>query len=141
MNALVRARGAGEVVLVTDSVRPTGAATDFVGEQQGRRIAIRDGAMRLDDGTLVGSVLTMDLALRNVLRVTGRPLTELWPIVSRNAAVSAGIGHRTGRLEVGLDADLVVLDEELSVVATLVGGRTVFDATDSDPSLVERNAL
>jgi N-acetylglucosamine-6-phosphate deacetylase len=141
MNALVRARGADEVVLVTDAVRPTGTATDFVGEQQGRRIAIRDGAMRLDDGTLVGSVLTMDLALRNVLRVTGRSLSELWPMVSRNPAVSAGIGNRTGRLEVGLDADLVVLDEELCVVRTLVGGRTVFDATDSDPSLVERNAL
>jgi N-acetylglucosamine-6-phosphate deacetylase len=129
MNALVRARGADEVVLVTDSVRPTGTAGGFVGEQQGRRIEIRDGAMRLDDGTLVGSVLTMDVALRNVLRVTGRPLTELWPMVSRNAAVSAGIGDRTGRLEAGLDADLVVLDEELCVVRTIVGGRTVFEAT------------
>lgn len=131
MNALVRARGADEVVLVTDAVRPTGTATEFVGEQQGRRIAIRDGAMRLDDGTLVGSVLTMDVALRNVLRVTGRSITELWPMVSRNAAVSAGIGDRTGRVEVGLDADLVVLDEELRVLRTLVGGRTVFEA-DSD---------
>lgn len=128
MNALVRARGADEVVLVTDAVRPTGTGSDFVGEQQGRRIEIRDGAMRMDDGTLVGSVLTMDVALRNVLRATGRPLTELWPIAGRNAAVSAGIGDRTGRLEVGLDADLVVLDDELTVCRTLVGGRTVFEA-------------
>ena len=128
MNALVRARGADEVVLVTDAVRPTGTGSDFVGEQQGRRIEIRDGAMRMDDGTLVGSVLTMDVALRNVLRATGRPLTELWPIAGRNAAASAGIGDRTGRLEVGLDADLVVLDDELTVRRTLVGGRTVFEA-------------
>jgi len=128
MNALVRARGADEVVLVTDAVRPTGTGSDFVGEQQGRRIEIRDGAMRMDDGTLVGSVLTMDVALRNVLRATGRPLTELWPIAGRNAAASAGIGDRTGRLEVGLDADLVVLDDELAVRRTLVGGRTVFEA-------------
>jgi len=128
MNALVRARGADEVVLVTDSVRPTGTGTDFVGEQQGRRIEIRDGAMRLDDGTLVGSVLTMDVALRNVLRITGRPLTELWPMVSRNPAAAAGIGDRTGRLEAGLDADLVVLDDELRVIRTLVRGRTVFEA-------------
>ena len=127
VHALVRARGADEVVLVTDAVRPT-CTTVSEGELQGRHIAVRDGAMRFDDGQLVGSVLTMDLALRNVLRITGRPLTELWPMVSRNAASAAGIGERTGRLEVGLDADLVVLDEELSVVRTVVAGRTVFEA-------------
>jgi N-acetylglucosamine-6-phosphate deacetylase len=127
VHALVRARGADEVVLVTDAVRLTGTP-DAVSEMQGRRIAVRDGAMRFDDGHLVGSVLTMDTALRNVLRITGRPLTELWPMVSRNPAAAAGIGERTGRLEVGLDADLVVLDEDLCVVRTVVGGRTVFEA-------------
>jgi N-acetylglucosamine-6-phosphate deacetylase len=127
VHALVRARGADEVVLVTDAVRLTGTP-DAVSEMQGRRIAVRDGAMRFDDGHLVGSVLTMDTALRNVLRITGRPLTELWPMVSRNPAAAAGIGERTGRLEVGLDADLVVLDEDLCVVRTVVGGRTVFES-------------
>ena len=132
--ALIRARGVDEVVLVTDAIRPTGTTTSD-GTLQGRPIAVRDGAVRFDDGQLVGSVLTMDLALRNVLRITGRPLSELWPLVSRNPAAAAGILDRTGRLEPGLDADLVVLDEQHRVVRTLVGGRTVHDAADPDPDL------
>jgi N-acetylglucosamine-6-phosphate deacetylase len=128
LHAVVRARGVDEVVLVTDAVRPTGIPDWAGGELQGRRVSVSHGAMRLEDGTLAGSVLTMDRALGNLLRITGRPLTDLWPLVSRNPAVSAGIGDRTGRLEAGLDADLVVLDEQLCVVRTVVGGRTVFEA-------------
>jgi N-acetylglucosamine-6-phosphate deacetylase len=141
VQALVRARGADEVVLVTDAIRPTGSSTTE-GNLQGRPVAVRDGAVRFDDGQLVGSVLTMDLALRNVLRFTGRPLTELWPLVSRNPAAAAGVAERTGRLEAGLDADLVVLDDEHRVVRTVVQGRTVHDAADPDPDLStrERNA-
>ncbi len=130
VHALIRARGADEVVLVTDAIRPTGTTTSE-GRLQGRAVSVRDGAVRFDDGQLVGSVLTMDLALRNVLRFTGRPLTELWPLVSRNPAAAAGVAHRTGRLQPGLDADLVVLDEQHHVVRTLVGGRTVYDAADT----------
>jgi N-acetylglucosamine-6-phosphate deacetylase len=132
--ALVRARGADEVVLVTDAIRPTGTTTSD-GRLQGRPIAVRDGAVRFDDGRLVGSVLTMDLALRNVLRITGRPLAELWPLVSRNPAAAAGVGDRTGRLALGMDADLVVLDEQHRVVRTVVQGRTVYDAAELDPDM------
>lgn len=141
VHALIRARGADEVVLVTDAIRPTGTTTSD-GRLQGRPIAVRDGAVRFNDGQLVGSVLTMDLALRNVLRITGRPLTELWPLVSRNPAAAAGVADRTGRLAPGLDADLVVLDEQHRVLHTLVEGRTVYDAAGGDPDLssAEMNA-
>lgn len=134
VHALIRARGAGEVVLVTDAIRFTGTTTSD-GRLQDRPVAVRDGAVRFDDGQLVGSVLTMDAALRNVLRITGRPLEELWPLVSRNPAAAAGVLDRTGRLEPGLDADLVVLDEHHRVMRTLVGGRTVYDAADPGPDL------
>ncbi len=129
VQALLRARGVDEVVLVTDAIRPTGSTTT-AGRLQGRPVAVRDGAVRFDDGQLVGSVLTMDQALRNVLRLTGRPLEELWPLVSRNPAAAAGVADRKGRLEAGMDADLVVLDESCAVIATVVEGRTVHRATD-----------
>jgi N-acetylglucosamine-6-phosphate deacetylase len=130
VRALLRARGIDEVVLVTDAIRPTGTST-VGGQLQGRAVAVRDGAVRFDDGQLVGSVLTMDLALRNVLRLSGLPLSELWPVVSRNPAFSAGVADRKGRLAVGMDADLVVLDEDHQVVRTVVEGRTVHTAGDS----------
>jgi N-acetylglucosamine-6-phosphate deacetylase len=137
VQALVRARGVDEVVLVTDAIRPTGTTTS-AGALQGRPIAVRDGAVRFDDGQLVGSVLTMDRALRNVLRLTGRSLADLWPLVSRNPAAAAGVAGRKGRLDVGMDADLVVLDENCQVVRTVVEGRTVHDRADT-PLLHERN--
>jgi N-acetylglucosamine-6-phosphate deacetylase len=128
VQALLRARGVDEVVLVTDAIRFTGTTTPG-GRLQDRPVAVRDGAVRFENGQLVGSVLTMDRALRNVLRLSGRPLAELWPVVSRNPAVSAGVAGRKGRLDVGMDADLVVLDDACRVVRTVVEGRTVHTAT------------
>jgi N-acetylglucosamine-6-phosphate deacetylase len=130
--ALVRARGVDEVVLVTDAIRPTGTTTS-AGTLQGKPIAVRDGAARFDDGRLVGSVLTMDVALRNVRRLTGRPIEELWPLVSRNPAAAAGVAGCKGRLDVGLDADLVVLDADCRVACTVVEGRAVHSTLTSLP--------
>jgi N-acetylglucosamine-6-phosphate deacetylase len=132
MQALLRARGLDEVVLVTDAIRPTGTTTT-TGLLQGRPVSVRDGAVRYDDGRLVGSVLTMDRALRTIRRVSGLPLEALWPLVSRNPAASAGVADHKGRLDVGFDADLVVLDEECRVVRTIVEGRTVHPAPDPRP--------
>ena len=128
VQALLRARGVDEVVLVTDALRPTGSTG---GELQlgGRTARVRDGAVRFADGQLVGSVLTMDVALRNVRELSGRSLEQLWPLVSRNPAAAAGVGDRKGALDVGMDADLVVLDEDVRVVLTIVEGQRVHDVT------------
>ncbi|WP_432521006.1 N-acetylglucosamine-6-phosphate deacetylase [Kineococcus sp. SYSU DK006] len=128
VRALVRARGLQEVVLVTDAIRPTGSTGEQELTMAGRPVAVRDGAVRFPSGQLVGSVLTMDAALGNVRRATGLPLEELWPIVSANPARSAGVARSKGRLEVGMDADLVVVDDRhdgVRVVMTVVGGRIV----------------
>jgi len=127
VQALLRARGTDEVVLVTDALRPTGGAADAL-VMGGRSVQVRDGAVRFADGQLVGSVLTMDAALRNVLALSGRPLEQLWPLVSRNPAAAAGVGDRKGALDVGMDADLVVLDQDVRVVLTVVEGQRVHDA-------------
>lgn len=126
--ALLRSRGVDEVVLVTDSIRLTGTETE-AGELQGRAIAVQDGAVRFSDGQLVGSVLTMDAALRNIIGMTGWSLDRVWPMVSRNPAHAAGVGQRKGQLALGMDADLVVLDEHCQVLRTIVEGRMVFDRT------------
>jgi N-acetylglucosamine-6-phosphate deacetylase len=84
-----------------------------------------DGAIRLADGTLAGSVLTLDRALHNLQAATGRPLAELWPAASRNAAQAIGIDDAKGTLEPGKDADLVLLDPALKVVVTVAEGAVV----------------
>jgi N-acetylglucosamine-6-phosphate deacetylase len=63
-----------------------------------------------------------------VLAATGRPLREVWPMTSRNAARAIGLADSKGSLEVGKDADLVLLDAEGQVRATIVAGEVVYVA-------------
>jgi N-acetylglucosamine-6-phosphate deacetylase len=81
------------------------------------------GAVRLSDGTLAGSTLTMDKALRNLVSL-GLPLADVSNRLSRNAADYLGITDR-GRIEVGAWADLVVLDRALALQATYVEGEEI----------------
>jgi N-acetylglucosamine-6-phosphate deacetylase len=124
MRLLAQAKGAGGVVLISDAVRATGLPDGAY--TVGDRPAIHmDGAIRLADGTLAGSVLTLDRALHNLRAATGRPLADLWPAVSRNAAQAIGVDDAKGSLEPGKDADLVLLDPALKVVVTVAEGSIV----------------
>ena len=109
MRLLVQAKGAEGVVLVSDALQATGQSEGAY-SVGGRPAFFMDGAIRLADGTLAGSVLTLDRALHNLQAATGRPLTELWPAASRNAAQAIGVDDVKGTPEPGKDADLVLLD-------------------------------
>jgi N-acetylglucosamine-6-phosphate deacetylase len=125
IDVLVRARGVAAVVLVSDAVRPTGLP-EGLHPLDDRTVEVRDGAVRLAGGGLAGSVLTLDRALRNLAVATGRDPATLWPAASANAAQSAGVADRKGRLEPGLDADLVLLDADTTVQATVVEGEPAY---------------
>jgi N-acetylglucosamine-6-phosphate deacetylase len=125
LDVLVRARGIGAVVLVSDAVRPTGLP-EGLHPLDDRTVEVRDGAVRLPAGGLAGSVLTLDRALRNLAGATGHDPMALWPAASANAAQSAGVADRKGRLEPGLDADLVLLDDDTRVQATVVEGEPAY---------------
>lgn len=125
--AFLKVKGPDGVTLVTDALRPTGLESgEFtIG---GREAAVNDGVVRLKDGTMAGSVLTMDVALRNLMRATGAPLEELWPTASRNGALAAGEGDRKGLIAPRMDADLVIVGADIDVRTTIVGGRVVHSA-------------
>jgi N-acetylglucosamine-6-phosphate deacetylase len=125
MNLLYRAKGADGVILITDAVRGAGMP-DGEYPIDDRLTIVRDGAVRLPDGTLAGSTLTMEKALHNFMQATDSPLTELWQCSNLNAARAIGISARKGSLEVGKDADLVLVDSSLNVHLTVVGGRIVY---------------
>jgi N-acetylglucosamine-6-phosphate deacetylase len=134
MDALFRARGRDAVVLVSDAVRPTGLP-DGDYPLDDRMVELRDGAVRLADGALAGSVLTLDRALRNLAAATGREPAELWPTASANAAASIGVADRKGRLDVGMDADLVLLDGAATVQAVVIEGEPAYVADGADLEL------
>ncbi len=125
MRLLLAAKGAGHIILITDAIRAAGMPEGEYALDM-RTISVRDGSAHLPDGTLAGSVLDMDTALRRFLDATALTLAEAWPVTSRNAARSIGIGDRTGRIAVGLDADLVALDDNLTVTMTVAQGCIVY---------------
>jgi N-acetylglucosamine-6-phosphate deacetylase len=121
---LVDVKTPSGVILVSDAVRAAGLPE---GEYtlDDRTVNIRDGAVRLSDGTLAGSVLTMERALQNLCSASGRSLSELWVTSSLNAARAIGVSSRKGSLEVGKDADLVLLDDSFRVHLTVAQGEVV----------------
>jgi N-acetylglucosamine-6-phosphate deacetylase len=127
MNILVQAKGPDRVILVTDAIRGAGMPDGEYPIDQ-RTIHVQDGAARLADGTLAGSVLTMERALRNILQATGWPLRKAWPMTSLNAARAIGLSTSKGSLEVGKDADLVLLNAKLEISMTVAEGEIVYQA-------------
>jgi N-acetylglucosamine-6-phosphate deacetylase len=108
------AKGADGIALVTDSV--AWRSQRFAD----RSITVSDGAPRLRDGTLAGSCLSMDRAVRTCVEA-GVPLEDALVAASRTPARSIGADDR-GLLAQGSRADLVVLDDSLEVVETWVAG-------------------
>ena len=106
-------------LLITDAIRATGLG-DGQSELGGQPVTVSGGKATLQGGTLAGSVLTLDLALRNLLNL-GYSLPLISRLLSENPARSLGLADR-GRLEEGLRADLVVLGADMQVRQVYVGG-------------------
>jgi dihydroorotase-like cyclic amidohydrolase len=98
---------------------------------QSYSLHIREGTVCLPDGTLAGSVLTMERALQNICAATGRPLAEMWVTSSLNAARAIGVSSQKGSLEVGKHADLVLLDDSFHVKLTVIEGEVVFSSSEN----------
>ncbi len=114
------------LVVMTDAVGPTGL-DDGAHRIGGRTVLHERGAVWLEDGTtLAGSALNFDVAVRNLVGATGVGIEQLWPACSRNGAQAAGVADRKGHIAPRMDADLVVLDADLQVEATIVGGDVVY---------------
>jgi N-acetylglucosamine-6-phosphate deacetylase len=114
--------------LVTDAIEAAmGDAGDY--ELGGRPVHVRDGAVRLPDGRLAGSVLTMDEAVRNLV-ASGASLAEA--VYAASTAPAALLGRDDlGLLRPGAPAHLTVLDDDLRPVRTVVGGVEAFAGRSS----------
>ena len=125
--ALVATLAPERLVLVTDAIGAAGAPPGLhrLGPLE---VFVTDGRAVLAGNaeTVAGSVLTMDKAVALTVEVARVPLLTALQAASLHPAKVLG-EHRKGRLSPGADADIVVLDRQLGVVATVVGGRVVYD--------------
>jgi N-acetylglucosamine-6-phosphate deacetylase len=126
-------RTPGRLVLVTDAIDAAGMGDGDV-ELGGQLVRVRDGQARLArTGSLAGSTLTMDAAVRRAVEVCG--LSVLEASLAASGTPSRLIGRRGefGAIEAGLAADLAVLDAELALVRVLSGGQWIEAARPAGP--------
>ena len=126
-NLIVKLKTPAKALLITDAISGAGMP-DGEYELGGQKVVVSEGAVRLADGTLAGSCLTMDRAVRNIVEFTGRPLPECLQMATLTPARSIGVADRKGSLEPGKDADVVILTPDLEVVSTMVRGTVVYSA-------------
>lgn len=124
--------GPGRLMLVTDAMAGLGMG-DGSFDLAGVPVRVTDGVARTEEGVLAGSVLSMDCALRNLIAITGCSVSEALASASSVPARLLGENDR-GAIDKGMRADVCVLDRELSVVATFVGGEQAFHRNADDRS-------
>lgn len=130
MKVLYRCLGSQRLVLVTDAMAGAGLE-DGVYDLVGSTVTVKNGRAALANGTLAGSVATLDRCVRNMVHEVGVPLPEAVQMATLNPARAIGLENAAGQLAVGRAADLVIMDEDLRIALTLVNGRIVYERHES----------
>jgi N-acetylglucosamine-6-phosphate deacetylase len=116
------AKPAARTMLITDAM-PTAAGGPDSFELQGRTVTRSNGRLSLPDGTLAGSDLTMDAAVRYCVSVLGMDLGSVLRMAALNPATFLRREHELGRIAPGHLASLVLLGDDLHVKATWINGQ------------------
>jgi N-acetylglucosamine-6-phosphate deacetylase len=122
MKVAIAAKNKGRIMLVTDAM-PTAADGPDSFELQGRMVKRVKGCLVLDDGTLAGSNLTMDQAVRYCVNNLGVKLEDALCMASLNPATFIRADHELGRIRSGYLASLVHLSDDLTVLKTWIDGK------------------
>ncbi len=115
------------LILITDCTRAGGLA-DGEYTLGGQPIFVKGIECRLADGTIAGSVLKLNNAVRNMREHTNLPFEQIVRMASINAAKCIGLDKTKGSLEAGKDADIILADENFAVSETIIAGETVWAA-------------
>ena len=121
LRVAIAAKPRGKVVLVTDAM-PMVGSDDPSFDLYGETITAVDGVVRNAAGSLAGSALDMASAVRNTVKLLGLPLDEACRMAAQYPAECIGLGGELGRIAPGYRADLVLLDAEVKVQRSWVGG-------------------
>ncbi|HKY19790.1 MAG TPA: N-acetylglucosamine-6-phosphate deacetylase [Vicinamibacterales bacterium] len=123
----ISAKGAHRMMAITDGVAAAGLPEGSTASLGGRRIRVERSAAYLDDGTLAGSVATMNRVFRFLVRDIGLPLKDAVQMTATTPASELGLTE-IGTIATGAIADLVVMDREFNVKQTYVGGRLAYES-------------
>ncbi len=123
---VIRCKGTDKVALITDSIMAAGLEDGeyMLGAQ---KIIIKNGISRLPDGTLAGSTLTLDRAVKNTVTHLNVSLKDAIKMATYVPAKIMGIENQYGSIKIGSIGDLVILDKNMNVLKTIINGEIIYD--------------
>lgn len=119
--ALLRTKGKDKLILITDSLEAAGLENGkyLLGNQD---VYVKDGEARLIDGTLAGSIVSMNVAVKNAYEHLGLTLNEAVNLASYNPAQSLN-EPLLGEIKVGNYADIIFFDDNIQIQQTMIKGQ------------------
>lgn len=130
LKMIYKIKGSDRIALITDAMRAAGTQVSHskLGSlDDGLDVIIEDGVAKLPDRlSFAGSVATTDKLLKNFVQNVGISIPETIKMLSATPARIMKVDDRKGKIAKGLDADIVLFNDELEVQTTLVGGRMVY---------------
>lgn len=130
LHLLLKIKGVERISLVTDSMRAAGmpeGPSILGGLADGQEVIVEDGVAKLLDRTaFAGSVATADRLVRTMVQVTGCSIEDAVRMITENPARVMGISDRKGALKAGMDADVVIFDENVNIKSTIINGKIVY---------------
>lgn len=126
---LLDVKGKDKLILISDSMRAA-CMGDGISELGGQKVFVKNDSARLEDGTLAGSVLTLEKAVKNIYENTSLKLCEAVAMASKNPAKELNIYKYKGSIQEGKSSDLVIFDKDFKVIQTIVEGITVYPMTN-----------
>lgn len=119
-------KGTDKTLLVTDAMCACGMP-DGTYALGGQPVIVKNGAARLENGALAGSILTLNRAVKNIYDNTDYPLYEIVKMASYNGAKYCRVDDRKGQIKENFDADLTIFNENIDIKMTIIGGKIVYN--------------
>lgn len=117
-------KGADKLLLITDAIMACGMS-DGNYSLGGQEVTLKNGAVRLKNGALAGSVLTLDRAIYNLYHNSDIPLYELVRMASYNGAKHCKVENHKGLIKEGYDADLIIFDNDINIKKVFIKGKQI----------------
>jgi len=116
-----------KLMLITDAMR-AGCMKCGTYDLGGRKVDVSEGKALLEDGTLAGSVLTMNQAMDNMIKHTNMSFVEVVNAVTKVPAQKLGVNK--GELKKGYDSDIVIFDENFNIITTIINAEVKYQCLD-----------
>lgn len=130
LHLLLKIKGVERIALVTDSMRGAGmpeGPSILGGLDSGQEVIVEDGVAKLlDRSAFAGSVATADRLVRTMTQIAGCSMPDAVRMITENPARIMGVSDRKGSLKAGMDADVVIFDENVNIKNTIIEGKIVY---------------